>query len=498
MSKLGLHWMRNHPDLFDPEHIEAMQYKSVKLFEWHWNNRDACREMLAVLPRDSYILARDHPLSEQKGDMWADPVGTGTRHANEWAEKVRQGNVHTPLDRTFFLGINEPDATNGDRNAIDLYTATFLDRLKVHGLRGGAFNFSTGHPRTVDGSGSTLADYSVFERSHQAIVRGRHIGVLHIYGTANAPCAPGHYDRLKACPWQDVEWVVGECGADEHVVGGGNHDGYLISMSDNPARYCAWLDELIIGINDPRIHSYQVFTYDFSHPWSSFNVREIRHALEGYQWRHTQQSTPPATIHLPAIEAPQPTPAPSGIIDPLVAQAILEVESGGRTHGADGRIVIRFEAHIFKSQLGNDALWAQHFRTDSARPWVDQMWRRAEGDTWQMLHTGRQADEWAAFEFAQGIQAEAAAKSISMGAAQIMGFNHARIGYPSATAMFLAFADAQAQTIGFINFCLSDPALMDAMRRKDWRTIAAKYNGTGAIVTYAPLLEQAYRRLGGA
>lgn len=306
MSKLGLHWMRNHPDLFDPEHIERMQYKSVKLFEWHWNNRDACREMLSVLPRDSYILARDHPLSEQKGDMWADPVGTGTRHANEWADKVRQGNVHTPTDRTFFLGINEPDATNGDRAAIDKYTAAFLNRLREHGLRGGAFNFSTGHPRTVDGTDNTQADYSVFEQSHQAIVAGHHIGVLHIYGTANVPCAPGHYDRLKACPWQDVQWVVGECGADEHVVGGGAHDGYLISMSDNPTRYCAWLDELIIGINDPRIHSYQVFTYDFSHPWSSFNVREIRHALEGYQWRHTQATTPPATIHLPSIEAPTP------------------------------------------------------------------------------------------------------------------------------------------------------------------------------------------------
>lgn len=304
-NKLGQHWIRTHPDERDYSHVERMQYPSTKLFEWHWSNRDACRDLLAVLPKDAYILARDHPMSEQKGDMWADPIGTGTRHANEWAFKVAGGNVHTPTDRTFFLGINEPDATNGDRAAIDRYTTAFLDRLKVHGLRGGAFNFSTGHPRTVDGTGNTQADYTVFEGSHQAIVRGNHIAVAHIYGSSTQPCVPGHYDRLKACTWQDVQWVIGECGSDEHVTTGGAHDGYLRTM--NPTDYCRWLDELIMGINDPRIHSYQVFTYDFSHPWDSFDIRPIRDALEAYDWQHVKQAPPvvvddgPATIHLPSI-----------------------------------------------------------------------------------------------------------------------------------------------------------------------------------------------------
>lgn len=307
-SKLGLHWIRVHPDNHDLSHIEKMQYRSAKLFEWHWNNRDACRDLLTVLPGDAYILARDHPMSEQKQDMFANPEGTGTRHANEWAIKVATGNVHTPHDRTFFLGINEPDATTGDRNAIDLYTTAFLNRLRVHGLRGGAFNFSTGHPRTVDGTGATHADYTVFERSHQAIVQGHHIAVAHIYGTANVPCAPGHYDRLKACAWQDVEWIVGECGADEHVIGGGNHDGYLRTLGASDA-YCRWLDDFILGIGDPRIHSYQVFSYDFSHPWDSFDIRPIRPHLEAYRWQHVTAPPPtrPVKTHLPSISVP-PTP----------------------------------------------------------------------------------------------------------------------------------------------------------------------------------------------
>jgi hypothetical protein len=300
-SRLGIHWIRTHPDGRDLAHIERMQYPSAKLFEWHWSDRNACNDLLSVLPQDAYILARDHPKSEQKQDMFNDPVGTGVRHANEWADKVRSGNVHLPTNRTFFLGINEPDATTGDRHAIDKYTEAFLDRLREHGLRGGAFNFSTGHPRTVDGTGNTQADYTAFERSHQAIVRGHHIGVLHIYGTASTPCAPGHYDRLKACSWTDVTWVVGEMGADEHVIGGGKHDGYLISMHDDPARYCGWLDSLILGINDARIHSYQVFTYDYSHPWSSFDTREIRDALESYEWRHMKQAPQPAPVYIPSV-----------------------------------------------------------------------------------------------------------------------------------------------------------------------------------------------------
>lgn len=309
--KLGLHWIRVHPDGQDYDHIARMQYRSAKLFEWHWNNRDACRDLLAALPSDAYVLARDHPLSEQKQDMWNDPIGTGLRHANEWALKVASGNVHTPVERTFFLGINEPDATNGDRASIDLYTATFLERLTLHGLRGGAFNFSTGHPRTVDGTAHTLADYTVFERSHQAIVRGHHIGVLHIYGSASTPLAPGHFDRLRACPWQDVEWVVGEFGLDEHVTTGGAHDGYLRAMADNPARYCEWLDKAIIGVNDARIHSYQVFSYDFSHPWDSFDIRAIRPALEGYDWQHAKQAPRPVDTHLPIIgNGPTPVEPP--------------------------------------------------------------------------------------------------------------------------------------------------------------------------------------------
>jgi hypothetical protein len=329
-SKLGLHWLRYHSDNQDFAHIEAMQYRSVKPFEWMWNNPGFCADLLAALPASSYILARDHPKSEEKDAMWADPEGTGNRHADDWADKVQRSIYTLPTDRTFFLGINEPDATAGDRSAIDRYTVAFLDRLAQHGLRGGAFNFSTGHPRTVDGTANTPPDYTVFEASHQAIVRGNHIPVCHIYGTAAQPCVPGHYDRLAACPWRDVEWVIGEYGIDEHVVGGGAHHGYIVPFKDNPAQYCPWLDEGIMGVESTgaHIHSYQIFTYDFSKPWGTFDVRVVRRDLEVYPWLHTS-STPPDSIP----PQPEPTPPASKVVWPLPAALAVTGRFGERYAG---------------------------------------------------------------------------------------------------------------------------------------------------------------------
>lgn len=499
-NRLGMHWIREHPDnQRDLEFIRRARPASIKLFLPAWSDWGFCRELVAALPDDCIILARDHELSEQKQDMWRDPVGTGRRHGDEWFEKVQRSQYHLPTARSYFLGINEPDATSGDRAAIDLYTVAFLDTLRSHGLKGGAFNFSTGHPRTLDGTGATPPDYGFFERSRQAIVRGGHIAVQHIYGTAAEPCVPGHYDRLKACPWRDVTWVIGECGIDEHVATGGEHHGYLIALHP-PTLYPQWLEKLIRWANNPRIHSWMPFTYDFSHPWASFDVRQVNDDFVAWQWQGADIAPAPGevTVHLPIVEnggapapAPEP-PAPQGIVDPLVLEAILQIESGGRAVGEQGYPVIRFEAHILKQQLGDDATWAGRFRHGSPQ-WTGQ--EMCIDGVWQPIHTGAQANEWAAYDIAVQMDAEAAAQSISMGAAQIMGFNHARIGYPSAQAMLRAFRNANVQVIGFINFLLSDSTLWTAVRAYDWRTIARLYNGAGAVDTYAPLLENKYNEL---
>lgn len=508
--KLGMHWLRYHQDGRDFEHVERMQYKSVKPFEWMWNNRDFCANLLATLPSDSYILARDHPLSEQKADMWHDPIGTGARHANEWAHKVASGNYHLPVDRTFFTGINEPDATNGDRSAIDRYNVALLDRLAAHGLRGGAFGFSTGHPRTVDGTPYTPADYTVFEGSRQAIVRGNHIAIAHIYGTAAVPLAPGHYDRLAACPWTDVEWVIGEFGVDEHVIGGGPHIGFHGGFEGRLHEYCGWIDRAIMGIEDifPYIHDYELYTFDYSHPWGSFDVRAIREALESYDWQHGKPATKPVTTHIPVVMQPTPEqPAPpvkpptevqpmaTGIIDPRVAEAILQIESNNSGF-ANGRLKIRIEAHLLlDARFGNPAVFAPYFRCESGN-YIDGWYRFNPHGEWVHYHNQGQNGEWAAFEFARKLDEGAALRCMSMGASQVMGFNCVRIGYGTPKAMFNAFSRSEnAHIIAFFNYCLGEPNLMNAIHNKDWETIAAHYNSTGNVLHYSKLLKKAYEAL---
>lgn len=358
MSKLGLHWIRVHPDSGDLAHIERMQYPSVKLFEWHWSDRDACAGLLAVLPKNAYILARDHPLSEQKEGVWHNPEAHGRSHADQWAEKVRRRQYHLPTDRTFFLGVNEPDATHGDRDAIDRYTEAYLVRLQAHGLRGGAFNFSTGHPRTVDGTPNTLADYSVFERSHAAIVRGHHIAVAHIYGTGAVPLAPGNYDRLRACTWQDVEWVIGEFGIDEHVIGGGAHVGFHGHFAGRLGDYCGWLDTAIQGIEAifPYIHSYQAYTFDYSHPWGTFDTRAIREALESYPWQHGSASGNGGTVYIPVVTTPDTGGHVSSNWERSIAW-VLKWEGGFQNNPAD--IGNYYQGRLIGTKYGiSAASWA--------------------------------------------------------------------------------------------------------------------------------------------
>ena len=170
-------------------------------------------------------------------------------------------------------------------------------------------------------------------------------------------------------------------------------------------------------------------------------------------------------------------------VEPAVAIAVLAVESGGKGFGDRHRLIVRFENHIFASQWGaqHRDTFDQHFRYDPRRRWLDHQFRARESDAWSDVH-GAQTREWKAFNFARILNAAAAYRSISMGASQIMGFNHSLVGYRSAKAMFDAFsADIRPQLIGLFDFAQRrDPGVVDALRRRDFFTFAGFYNGFGS------------------
>ncbi len=137
-----------------------------------------------------------------------------------------------------------------------------------------------------------------------------------------------------------------------------------------------------------------------------------------------------------------------------VAGGVLITESSGSGYGSSGKLKIRFEPHIFHGYTGS---------------WV--------ADSHQS-----QAAEYQAFEAAKAINEAAAFKSISMGAAQIMGFNAESVGYTNAAEMFDAMQVSEvAQLDGLFSFIAGRPVLVSAAQSKDWHTFAKYYNGPGYL-----------------
>jgi len=178
-------------------------------------------------------------------------------------------------------------------------------------------------------------------------------------------------------------------------------------------------------------------------------------------------------------------------IDKGVAVAVIAVESGGSGMGPDGRMIIRFENHLFWTYWGkaNPAAYNQHFVFDQNTSWKGHKYRPQPNGPWLDVHQN-QNSEWAAFNFASTIDASAAKKSISMGLVQIMGFNNRAIGYASPDAMFAAFAaDEKYQLLGFFNFVKNDQRQINALRNRDFVGFARIYNGPGQPDFYGGLIK---------
>jgi hypothetical protein len=135
-----------------------------------------------------------------------------------------------------------------------------------------------------------------------------------------------------------------------------------------------------------------------------------------------------------------------------VAAAILAIESSGNGFAKDGRIIIRYEPHIFKRY------------SDQESP----------------AKRGGQSAEYGNLERAIQLDENAAYTSISMGIGQIMGFNHKIVGYSSPKAMFEAFHQSiEPQIAAMFKFIANSKSLLSAARDGDFAKFAYSYNGPG-------------------
>jgi peptidoglycan/xylan/chitin deacetylase (PgdA/CDA1 family)/3D (Asp-Asp-Asp) domain-containing protein len=180
-------------------------------------------------------------------------------------------------------------------------------------------------------------------------------------------------------------------------------------------------------------------------------------------------------------------------VSPASSAAVLYVETSGRGFGEDGRMIIRFEPCIFYDMWGSDhpGEFSQYFVCD--RP--NDKFRQSPAENFAELH-GDHFREWTAFDLARTLDEDAAMKSISMGLAQIMGFNYHAIGYSSANEMFNALSNSTMSQLDALFSALSyrneaGKSCLDPLKAGDYVSFANCYNGEGRDQEYGSNISQA-------
>lgn len=142
--------------------------------------------------------------------------------------------------------------------------------------------------------------------------------------------------------------------------------------------------------------------------------------------------------------------------------AFMDVEASGSGFDRHGRPKMLFEPHIFYRQLSGK-------KRDRAV---------AAGLAYPKWGTKRYPKEsYTRLKKAMAIDATAALRSCSWGLGQILGINHAIVGYKTIQEMVRAFmADEEKHLEAIVQFLISNE-IDDDLREHRWATVARVYNG---------------------
>ena len=170
-----------------------------------------------------------------------------------------------------------------------------------------------------------------------------------------------------------------------------------------------------------------------------------------------------------------------------VLLAVIETESAGHPFDGSGRLIILPEKHVFWRELPKVLRNAARTKGLAVPNWSRANYKGLGG-------SGSDA-RWDRLEAMTRMNETAGLRSTSYGGPQIMGFNAELCGYASVQAFVLAFAQSEAaQQEAFITY-LEKVGLAQALRDKDFRAIARRYNGSGQVSRYASMMGAAYNRL---
>jgi hypothetical protein len=174
-------------------------------------------------------------------------------------------------------------------------------------------------------------------------------------------------------------------------------------------------------------------------------------------------------------------------IDIALLKTIMQVESNGSGHlpAPDNRPKILFEGHLFYKNLSP----AQAAKWSVERPDLCHK-------SWTKTHYKGGAKEWERLASAVSIDREAALKSASWGAFQILGQNHKACGFDTVQSFVNAmFKEERHHLQAVCKFIKAHPTMYRALLRQDWKEFARRYNGPGySKNSYDLLLAKAYAK----
>lgn len=170
------------------------------------------------------------------------------------------------------------------------------------------------------------------------------------------------------------------------------------------------------------------------------------------------------------------------VIELATIKAVIDVESSGSWVQQDGKPIIRFESHIFSSLTNH--LYDNDYPNISSKKYNPS------------LNLSSSEKEYSRLDIAKGLNETAALKSASYGAFQIMGFNHALVGFKNVQDFYRAMFSPKEQLKAFGQFLIKN-SLVKTLRIKDWKGFAYSFNGSNYHLHKPPYdvrLENAYQK----
>lgn len=172
-------------------------------------------------------------------------------------------------------------------------------------------------------------------------------------------------------------------------------------------------------------------------------------------------------------------------VDVPTVKAVATVESRGTGFLPDGRPVILYEAHVFhRLTKGRYAGRRDRYGVHLSVP----AWDRS-------LYGAAGAHQHHRLADAATLDVNAAIQAASWGMFQVLGTNHAALGYPSPRAFMAAASEGAGEHLKMFVAFVQVNGLVGALKRKDWAGFAARYNGPGyAANGYHTKIAAAYAR----